>query len=143
MTIAKISALVIFAFFVFIACAEAPKNVAVNTKPAATPAATAAPAATPGGVAQITSVGPDKLFADNCAACHKESGKGGKITIEGRTIKPDDLTSAKMAAKTDEQLYNYISNGIPDEGMPAFKGKLVEPEIRNLVIHLRYLQKKS
>ena len=139
MTIVKISALVIFAFFVFIACAEAPKNVATNTKPAAT----AAPTATPGGVAQITSVGPDKLFADNCAACHKESGKGGKITVDGKTIKPDDLTSAKMAAKTDEQLYNYISNGIPDEGMPAFKGKLVEPEIRNLVIHLRYLQKKS
>lgn len=139
MTIAKISALVIFAFFAFIACAEVPKNVATNTKPAAT----AVPAATPGGVAQITSVGPDKLFLDNCAVCHKESGKGGKVTIEGRTIKPDDLTSAKMAAKTDEQLYNYISNGIPDEGMPAFKGKLVEPEIRNLVIHLRYLQKKS
>jgi len=143
MTIAKISALVIFAFFVFIACGEGPKNVATNTKPAATPASTAAPAATPGAVAQITSVGPDKLFADNCAACHKESGKGGKVTIEGRTINPDDLTSAKMAAKTDEQLYNYISNGIPDEGMPAFKGKLVEPEIRNLVIHLRYLQKST
>ena len=143
MTIAKISALVIFGFFVFVACAEAPKNVAVNTKPAATPASTAAPAVTPGGVAQITSVGPDKLFVDNCAACHKESGKGGKITVEGRTIKPDDLTSAKMAAKTDEQLYNYISNGIPDEGMPAFKDKLVEPEIRNLVIHILYLQKST
>ena len=78
-----------------------------------------------------------KLYVDNCAVCHKESGKGGKVEIEGRSINPDDLTSDKIKKMPDDRIYKYIFDGIPDEGMPAFKDKLAEAEIREVVKYIR------
>ncbi|MEK7856692.1 MAG: cytochrome c [Acidobacteriota bacterium] len=78
-----------------------------------------------------------KLYQTNCAACHKEDGTGGKMEIEGKSINPDDLTSAKIKAFPDDKIYGYIYKGIEDEGMPAFKDKLSEAEIREVVRYLR------
>lgn len=85
-----------------------------------------------------------KLYMDNCAVCHKEDGTGGKIEIEGTSIDPDDLTTDKIKAFSDEKIYGYIYRGIEDEGMPAFKDKLSEAEIREVVRYLRSdIQKMS
>lgn len=78
-----------------------------------------------------------KLYEANCAACHKEDGAGGKMVFEGRSIDPDDLTTEKIKAFPDDKIYNYIYKGIPDEGMPAFKDKLSEAEIREVVRYIR------
>lgn len=78
-----------------------------------------------------------KIYMDNCAACHKEDGTGGKIEIEGKSISPDDLTSAKIKAFDDKKITSYIYKGIEDEGMPAFKDKLSEAEIREVVRYVR------
>jgi mono/diheme cytochrome c family protein len=72
--------------------------------------------------------------------CHKDSGKGGKVTVDGRTMDPDDITTAKMKAKSDEKLFGYIHDGIEDEGMPAFKDKMTKDEITAVVQHVRTLQ---
>ena len=117
-------------------------NAGVNaTKaPAATPANATVPAnASTPAVAQAKS-GKD-LYTVNCMTCHKDSGKGGKVTVDGRTMEPDDLTSAKMKAKTDDKIYGYVADGIEDEGMPAFKSKMSPDEIKAVVAHIRELQK--
>ncbi|MBK6751312.1 MAG: cytochrome c [Pyrinomonadaceae bacterium] len=112
-------------------------NSTANNKPAATPGAgTPAPAATPEEIA----MGMD-LYAKNCAECHKDSGKGGKVTIDGKTLNPDDITTAKMAAKPDEKLTEYVVNGFPDDGMPAFKDKMTPEQIKAVIKHVRTLQK--
>ena len=95
-------------------------------------------AATPATVA-VADNGKD-LYAKNCMICHKENGTGGKITIEGKSIDPNDVTTDKMKAKTDEKLYGYILDGFPDDGMPAFKGKLTDEQIKAIVKHVRSLQ---
>lgn len=108
-----------------------------NNKTAATPAtSTPAPVATPDEVA----MGRD-LYAKNCAECHKDSGKGGKVTVDGKSLDPDDITTAKMAAKPDEKLTEYIVNGFPDDGMPAFKDKMTPEQIKAVIKHVRTLQK--
>ena len=76
----------------------------------------------------------------NCMTCHKETGKGGKVTVEGKNLDPDDLTSERMKSKSDEKLYSYIADGIVDEGMPAFKDTLTAEEIKSVVAHMRTLQ---
>ena len=81
-----------------------------------------------------------KIYSTNCMICHQESGKGGKVTVEGKQLEPDDLTNAKMKAKSDEKLTGYIVDGAPDDGMPAFKGKLTDDQIKAVVQHLRSLQ---
>lgn len=106
-------------------------NVASNQQNV--PTATATPARTPEDALAMGR----KLFKQNCAACHKEDGTGGKVTIEGKTINPDDLTSDKIKKFDDDKITGYIYNGVEDEGMPAFKGKLSEAQIREIVRFVR------
>ena len=77
------------------------------------------------------------IYTDKCAACHKENGKGGKIEIEGKSIKPEDLTADKIKAMSDDRLYSFIFRGIEDDGMPAFKDDLSEAQIREVVRYMR------
>lgn len=78
-----------------------------------------------------------KLYNQNCAACHKETGKGGAMAIEGKNLDVDDLTTDKFKRMPDAKMYEYIIEGVPDEGMPSFKGKLKEPEMRAIVEYIR------
>jgi mono/diheme cytochrome c family protein len=78
-----------------------------------------------------------QIYSTSCAACHKEDGTGGKITIEGKSISPDDLTSDKIKKFTDDKIIGYIYNGVEDEGMPAFKDDLSEAQIREVVRFIR------
>ena len=113
------------------ACGNVPTNTSsVNNQ---TPVPTATAAATP--VDELA--GGRELYKQNCAICHKEDGTGGKMTIEGKTINPDDLTSDKIKKFTDEKISGYIMNGVVDEGMPAFKDKLSEAQIRDVVHYVR------
>lgn len=111
---------------------------------AKTPVNAASPAASPQASVAANPVGETKeLFAAHCMICHKDTGKGGRVTIQGKNLNAEDLTSAKMAGKTDEQLTKYIMDGVEDEGMPAFKEKLTPEEIKLLVGHIRSLQGKT
>lgn len=78
-----------------------------------------------------------KIYNESCANCHKEDGTGGKKVIEGKTINADNFTTDKMAAMADEKYIDYIKNGVPDEGMPAFKNKLSDEQIKSVVKFIR------
>ena len=80
------------------------------------------------------------LYMTNCMICHKDTGKGGKVTVEGKNLNPADLTSAKMKVRSDDKLSNGISEGSPDDGMPAFKAKLTDAQIKLIVKYVRSLQ---
>lgn len=94
------------------------------------------------GPTPVVSRGPDgkELYALNCMICHKENGKGGKVTIEGKVLTVEDLTKQKFKDAKDDKLMGYITDGIEDEGMPAFKDKMTAEEIRAVVAHVRNLQ---
>ena len=113
-------------------CAK-PEQPAVNVTKPANAVAGPAPTVDPALMAA-------ELYAVNCMICHKDSGKGGKVTVDGKTIDPEDLTADKIKKMTDEKLVGYVTNGIEDEGMPAFKGKLTDDEIKTVVRHVRVLQ---
>lgn len=130
---AKLSILFSAVFLAWACGSASGPNTTINSnaaKPPATPAAQASPATD--ALAQ-----GKKLYTDNCAACHKENGTGGKIEIEGKSITPDDLTAAKIKAFSDDKIIGYIYKGIEDEGMPSFKDKLSEAEIREVVRYVR------
>ncbi|MEZ5425757.1 MAG: cytochrome c [Pyrinomonadaceae bacterium] len=78
-----------------------------------------------------------KIYKEKCSRCHQEDGTGGKVEIEGTTINAEDLTSDKMKKIDDEKFVKYIENGVPDEGMPAFKGKLTDQEIKDVIKYIR------
>lgn len=131
MTIKMLCLLIASVFYVVACTSNQPAINTANTN-IAKPAATAQPAATVDELAAGR-----KIYADNCAACHKEDGTGGKIEIEGKTLSVDNLTSDKIKSFDDAKITRYIVNGVEDEGMPAFKDKLSEAEIREVVRYVR------
>jgi len=78
-----------------------------------------------------------KVYETNCMICHKSDGTGGKVSIEGGNLDVEDLTAKKVRGFSDEKLISYIMNGTEDEGMPAFKEKLSEGELRDVVRYIR------
>ncbi|MCS6816639.1 MAG: c-type cytochrome [Blastocatellia bacterium] len=78
------------------------------------------------------------LFAEQCAMCHGESGKGDGPMAEALEIKPKDLTDrARMRAQSDGELFWKIAKGNPP--MPDFEKTLSQEEIWHLVNFLRTL----
>ncbi len=90
----------------------------------------------------LDEAGTDDTYATNCMVCHKDTGKGGKVTIKGKTLNAADLTSEKRKKQSDEALFKDISEGVPDEGMPAFQSKLSTEQITAVIAHVRGLQSK-
>ena len=103
--------------------------------PTNTPTATASPAA------PAPTTPPDPLaaaranYAKNCEACHGPEGVGGLVKVEDKQIKVASLKSPSALKHTDEQLARVITNG--EEAMPAFKDKLTQAEITDLVRFVR------
>lgn len=145
----KISVIVIFSLLFIAACGETATNVNTTTTNSANaarnPANTTAPAGTPAITEVATnddsdSGGGKEIYATNCMICHKEDGTGGKVTVSGKTLDAENLTEDKFKKMPDEKLMGYVKNGIPDEGMPAFKDKLTDEQIKAVLAHVRTLQ---
>lgn len=126
-----LTALITVTATMIFACANGEKASNTNTQIAAPAPATSTSNST------VVEAAGRSLYMDNCAACHKENGEGGVIEIEGKRIKPDNLISSKIKSFSDEKIAGYIRKGIPDEGMPAFKDKLTEDQIREIVSYIR------
>ncbi len=77
------------------------------------------------------------LYKENCAQCHQDDGTGGKVTIDGEILDADNLTTEKMKKEPDAEYIEYITDGIPDEGMPAFKDRLSNEEMKEIVKFIR------
>lgn len=129
---AKISILISCVGFVLSCSPPAPED-PLKSVTVATPAASQ--------TATATAPNGGELYAMNCMICHKDTGKGGPITMAGKKINPDDLTTDKMKKMSDDKMFGYISEGVEDEGMPAFKDKLKPEEIKSIIAHVRTLQR--
>jgi len=74
--------------------------------------------------------GGRKLFAQRCASCHRDDGRGSE--------KAPDLTQPDVQMQSDGALFWKISSGNTRRGMPTFSF-LPEPQRWQLVMHLREL----
>jgi len=80
-------------------------------------------------------------FADHCASCHGNDGRGN--TAMGRNLFPKapDMTLAATQNKTDGELYWIIENGIRLTGMPAWgAGGPDDADSWKLVHFIRHLE---
>lgn len=148
MKLIKLTALSMAAALFVISCEQPASNTATNstanklananTAPANSASMTPSPASTMDELAS----GRD-LYTKYCSRCHKDDGTGGPVEIEGKKLKPDNLTSDKIAAFSDEKIAGYIKDGVPDEGMPAFRDRLTDDQINHVIAYVRKeLQKK-
>ncbi len=107
--------------------------------------------ATPSGVRDLKNplaVNPEVLaaakvhFADHCASCHGNDGRGETLIGRGLYPKPPDMTQPDTQSLTDGEIYSIIENGIRFSGMPAFgevEGNESDEETWALVHFIRHL----
>ncbi|HEX2061814.1 MAG TPA: c-type cytochrome [Thermoanaerobaculia bacterium] len=81
-------------------------------------------------------------FADHCATCHGNDGKGGGM---GRQMYPKapDMTLAATQSLSDGELFSIIENGVRLTGMPGFGTGTAESAYGSwgLVHFIRHLPK--
>jgi mono/diheme cytochrome c family protein len=63
-------------------------------------------------------------FADHCALCHGNDGRGATLVGRGLYPKPPDMTQPETQQLTDGELYFIIEDGVRFTGMPAFGEEL-------------------
>jgi mono/diheme cytochrome c family protein len=81
-------------------------------------------------------------FADHCASCHGNDGRG--VTLIGRGLypKPPDMTQRATQELSDGELYYIMENGIRFTGMPGFgeePDNIEDTETWDLVHFIRHL----
>jgi mono/diheme cytochrome c family protein len=85
-----------------------------------------------------------EVYSEHCARCHGADGTGN--TKIGKKLKLKDYSSATVQAQmTDEEILKVIVEGVFDENkkekMPAYKEKLSEKEMKDLVAQVRAFKK--
>src|SRR5260221_1441630 len=83
-----------------------------------------------------------EVYADKCAHCHGDTGKGDGQDAGKYDPAPTDFTDSKrMNEATDGELFYKISEG--KKPMPVFKNKLTEDQRGELVLFIRSLAKPT
>jgi cytochrome c6 len=77
------------------------------------------------------------LYKSKCQACHGPGGMPSEGMAKSMGMKP--LGASDVQAMSDADLTAAITNG--KGKMPAFKGKLTDPQIKELVGYIRTLKK--
>lgn len=116
--------------FVASACTETatPTNTSTS-RTAATPAA-------PSPAASVDEFATAKAnYKKHCEACHGETATGGLVKVDNKQIKVPSLKADHAIKHTDDQITKMITNG--EEEMPAFKDKLSQAEIAEMVRYIR------
>jgi cytochrome c6 len=79
-----------------------------------------------------------EVFKAKCATCHGVDGKGE--TTAGKAMKVKDLASDDIQKQHDSEMKTVIEEG--RNKMPAYKGKLTNQQIEDLIQFIRTLRKK-
>lgn len=82
-------------------------------------------------------------FADHCAQCHGNDGRGQ--TEMGRNLYPraPDMTLPETQKLSDGELFAIIRNGVRLTGMPGWGGEHSEQDDWKLVLFIRHLPKMT
>ena len=115
---------------VAIACTETASP--TNTS---TPRASSSPAA-PAATASVDEFATARAnFKKNCEACHGPEATGGLVKVDKKQIKVPSLKAEHAIKHPDDKLIKMITNG--EEEMPAFKDKMSQQEIADMVRFIR------
>lgn len=75
-----------------------------------------------------------KIYEKYCLACHGPQGRGdGTVRFDPPVA---DLTSSEVLTKPDSRLLNSIHEGRPNTAMDAWKAKLSDEAIRDVLAYV-------
>ena len=112
------------------ACTETATPTNTNTSRAAASPAAPVATATPDPLAAARA-----NFGKHCEGCHGPKAEGGLVKVDNKQIKVPSLKAEHAIKHTDDQIAKMITGG--EEEMPAFKDKMSQAEIADLVKFVR------
>ncbi len=82
-------------------------------------------------------------YAQICMSCHGVRGDGLGEWAYRVAPRPANLTHSRTRNRSDAQLYQIISEGLPGTAMTGAKRQLSEAQRRQLVTYVRYLSQSG
>jgi cytochrome c6 len=89
------------------------------------------------GFAAADDAAGKNIFTSNCAICHGPNGDGNSPI--GKTLNVPDFRSAQAQKMTEAEVKAIVTSG--KNKMPAFKDKLTDTQIDQVVDYVRHLGK--
>jgi len=89
------------------------------------------------GFAAADDAAGKSIFTSNCAICHGPNGDGNSPI--GKTLNVPDFRSAQAQKMTEAEVKAIVTSG--KNKMPAFKDKLTDTQIDQVVDYVRHLGK--
>jgi cytochrome c6 len=89
------------------------------------------------GVTSLAQSPGADTYKAKCAMCHGADGLGE--TPAGKSTKAHPFNSPDAVKMSDADLIAITTNG--KEKMPAYKGKLTDAQVKDVVTYIRTLQK--
>lgn len=80
----------------------------------------------------------EAVYKAKCQMCHGPDGSGN--TPAGKMMKAVSFKSPELVKKTNAELITATEDG--KGKMPAYKGKLTDEQIKDVIAYIRTLQKK-
>lgn len=80
-----------------------------------------------------------EIYQKYCTECHGPEGRGDGPRAPFLAPKPGNLVSAATSTKSDQELLQAISEGVPRTAMRAWKDRLSEDEQHQVLAFLRSL----
>jgi mono/diheme cytochrome c family protein len=78
------------------------------------------------------------IYKSKCQMCHGADGTGN--TPAGKSTKVNPFNSPDVIKMSDDELIAVTKKG--KNKMPAYAGKLTDDQIKDVIAHIRTLQKK-
>ncbi|MBH0198302.1 MAG: cytochrome c [Nitrospira sp.] len=78
------------------------------------------------------------LFEKHCILCHGSRGRGDGLEIAGANVA--DLSSAETQRKLNVDLLRTIHDGRPGKVMPAWKSRLSDKQLQDVLAYVRTLK---
>jgi mono/diheme cytochrome c family protein len=90
------------------------------------------------GTMSFAQSGGEATYKAKCQMCHGATGAGDTPT--GKAMKVKSFSDPEVAKMSDAALLGITKNG--QGKMPAYKDKLTDAQLKEVVIYIRGLQKK-
>lgn len=81
------------------------------------------------------------LYAQHCATCHGADGRAQTTRAAALKVRPADLTA--LHEMSEAEIYQVITDGMADSGMPSFKNRLSDDERHLIAQFVQTLRQQS
>lgn len=88
-------------------------------------------------IGKQTLVQGGRLYDRHCRTCHGPSGRGNGPAAKTLSTPPAHLGSDTIARYSPEKLFRKITEGVPENGMPSWKGPLSVEQRKSIVHYIR------